>query len=318
MFRISPQQQATIDEFSALGASYFPKPILEKDLVISEILFGVSQVSVPDLAILFGGGTSLVKSRALMDRLSEDVDLKVSVTRDFHRSELRRKLRIVRHELSNSLVHLEFGVEYLGSHSEGQFSVFEVNYESVFPASPIRPRIHLDLWEQPLLLDPEHLKVKSILFSELKSEEPRRFEIPVVNLNETIAQKVIAFLRRLQQLDSNPKLVRHVYDIWRVQAIPLDMELMQRVFDYSLTEMVNRLRLFDSPFEACRFLRSRLDEMANHNRLADIFESQMLVVATRLIAPNEALWAFRQLAEKLISASAYTDGHRGQTGHNFR
>jgi predicted nucleotidyltransferase component of viral defense system len=249
MFRISPQQQATIDEFSALGASYFPKPILEKDLVISEILFGVSQVSVPDLAILFGGGTSLVKSRALMDRLSEDVDLKVSVTRDFHRSELRRKLRIVRHELSNSLVHLEFGVEYLGSHSEGQFSVFEVNYESVFPASPIRPRIHLDLWEQPLLLDPEHLKVKSILFSELKSEEPRRFEIPVVNLNETIAQKVIAFLRRLQQLDSNPKLVRHVYDIWRVQAIPLDMELMQRVFDYSLTEMVNRLRLFDSPFK---------------------------------------------------------------------
>lgn len=318
MFRISPQQQARIEEVSASGASYFPKQILEKDLVISEVLFGVAQVKVPDLAILFGGGTSLVKSRALMDRLSEDVDLKVSVTNELHRSELRRKLRLVRQELTHSLTQLGFGVEYLGSHSEGQFSVFELNYESVFPSSPIRPRIHLDLWEQPLLLAPENLEVKSILFSELESREPRRFEIPVVNLNETIAQKVIAFLRRLQGLDSNPKLVRHVYDIWRVQEIPLDIDQMQRVFDYSLTEMVNRLKLFDSPVEAWRFLQSRLDEMANFNGLADTFESQMLVVATRLIAPNEALRAFSKLAENLIWASAYRDEHRGQTSHNFR
>jgi predicted nucleotidyltransferase component of viral defense system len=318
MFRISPQLQASIEEFSASGATYFPKQILEKDLVISEILFGVSRVNTSDLTILFGGGTSLVKSRALMDRLSEDVDLKVSATIDFQRSELRRKLRDVRRDLSQSLVSLGLGVEYLGSHSEGQFSVFEVNYESVFSASPIRPRIHLDLWEQPLLLDPENLEVKSILFSELKSQEPRRFEMSVVNLNETIAQKVIAFLRRLHELDSNPKLIRHVYDVWRVQALPLDIELMQRVFDYSLTEMVSRLKLFDSPFEACKFLRSQLDQMANVNRLADIFESQMLVVATRLIEPQEALRVFRQLAEKLISTSTFTDGHRIQTSHNFR
>jgi predicted nucleotidyltransferase component of viral defense system len=102
LFLISDEQADLVSETVNQNRSVFREEILEKDLVISKVLELVSKLSTAPLQLAFGGGTSLVKARGLMDRLSEDVDIKVITPEELPQSTLRSAMRAIRSEFQKN------------------------------------------------------------------------------------------------------------------------------------------------------------------------------------------------------------------------
>ena len=66
-------------------------------------------------------------------------------------------------------------------------------------------------------------------------------------LEETVAQKIIALLSRVENIENQPKLVRHIYDIWRIREFGKNQNLMQTIFDFSIIELSQRSKGFCEP-----------------------------------------------------------------------
>ena len=106
---ISPEQKEYIDALIAESVSAPIAPaIYEKDLLVTEILNGVSGQSFVGAQLLFAGGTSLSKGFGLLERMSEDIDFKVLVDDPAISNAARRKL------LSNIKLSISQTLEDLG------------------------------------------------------------------------------------------------------------------------------------------------------------------------------------------------------------
>jgi len=103
MFLISDAQAALVSDVVSDNRSPFREDILEKDLVTSKVLELVATLNASPFQLAFGGGTSLVKARGLMDRLSEDVDLKVITPTGLSHSKRRSVMRQIRAEFQELL-----------------------------------------------------------------------------------------------------------------------------------------------------------------------------------------------------------------------
>ena len=66
--------------------------ILEKDLLITEVLGMFAAFDWGEIQAVFCGGTSLSKGHGVIQRMSEDIDFKLALPTSWSRSQARRKL----------------------------------------------------------------------------------------------------------------------------------------------------------------------------------------------------------------------------------
>lgn len=78
MKTISPDQARVIEESRAEGIVALRAAILEKDILVTEALRAIWEFDLPSVALTFSGGTCLAKAYGLLERMSEDIDLRVS------------------------------------------------------------------------------------------------------------------------------------------------------------------------------------------------------------------------------------------------
>lgn len=106
MKRISREQSELIDAAIAETAVDAITPgVLEKDIHVTDALAALARFSHPHVRLAFCGGTSLSKAYRLIERMSEDVDLKVLVD-DRHgmsKSALRTHLGKLRNKVAETL-----------------------------------------------------------------------------------------------------------------------------------------------------------------------------------------------------------------------
>jgi predicted nucleotidyltransferase component of viral defense system len=258
------------------------------------------------VGIVFGGGKSLVKARGFMDRLSEDVDLKAVTPIELGRHARRQLLRNFRNDLIADLAHAGLSVVNGKSFFEGRFREFTIPYESLFaPVSGIPASIKLDIWAQESLTDSVNLQIRSIAASALGYAEIYPSELPITAIEEMAAEKVIAILSRFDRIESQPKLIRHVYDLWRIKELAADMEIMQRVFDYSLLELPARSREFVDPFTAHSALSGNLVHLSESPIMKEAFAQQLTVLAIRPPRFSDVVEEFLKVANSLVSNSRY-------------
>jgi hypothetical protein len=75
---ISEEQKELIDAITAEGlAGNLSAFILEKDIHVTDALHALAKLQHRHIRFVFCGGTSLSKAHGLIERMSEDVDLKV-------------------------------------------------------------------------------------------------------------------------------------------------------------------------------------------------------------------------------------------------
>jgi hypothetical protein len=78
MKTITPEQVELIDAVLAEGdVGLLTASILEKDVHVTDALQALMGMQFPGIRLVFCGGTSLSKAYRLIERMSEDVDLKI-------------------------------------------------------------------------------------------------------------------------------------------------------------------------------------------------------------------------------------------------
>jgi hypothetical protein len=199
--------------------------LLEKDEHLTDALRALFGLKFEHATLVFCGGTSLSKAHQLIERMSEDADLKVVMADSavgWSKSRLRRYLGDeVRNRVLTVLSDMGFVEEPAGRCSLNDNRYFQSqwryagSYEGV---AALRPHLQIELVVRAPVLPIESAKIGA-LSDRLAGRTGSQTTVPVLAVAETMAEKVLSFLRRfaLRQLgDEQPTwdtaLVRHVYD----------------------------------------------------------------------------------------------------------
>lgn len=225
MRSLSSEQKDLIE---ALVAEYDPRypditpGLLEKDEHLTAALRTLFNLKLPGATLVFCGGTSLSKAYRLIDRMSEDADLKIvlsaeSVTNS--RNQQQKQLSKLKESVSSELTKEGFSVSHLLAQNENRYIRIDLEYARAYPAAAgLRPHLQIELTTKPIRLNAQTLTLNS-LTKQLLNREEGGFKVEVLSLPETLAEKVLSFLRRFAQHragslkhDWDNALVRHIYD----------------------------------------------------------------------------------------------------------
>jgi hypothetical protein len=253
MRTITADQRQAIEDLSAEGLLRgLPVQTAEKDIHITELLKALGELRIehdffsdlkrgekrrPDTGIrlVFAGGTCLSKAHGLINRMSEDIDIKVVLTppeKPFRggRND-RARLKALHEEIPKLLAQLDFplvqygeGVDNPRIRDSHRYYVIGAEYKSTYGQLPsLRPELKLELIQRAPLLPVQQLQFGYLheSLAGLKLSSPAA--IDCISVAETAAEKVLSLLRRCawnwdghQRGEMDSALVRHVYDVARI------------------------------------------------------------------------------------------------------
>ena len=188
---------------------------LEKDFHVGAALTALSKIKDPTFDLIFCGGTCLSKAYGLLDRLSEDVDIKV-VTKpgmDLTPGKLRSALSALKQKVVDALIAEGFDKEQfeetkdvdgkkvkvaINARDSNKYITFSVRYLSHFQqADDMRGRLLIELNHTSLSRPKISLTAES-LFERLRGANPKLpVKMDCVDLTEAAVEKLISFPRRL-------------------------------------------------------------------------------------------------------------------------
>jgi predicted nucleotidyltransferase component of viral defense system len=207
-----------------LGISEFA---LEKDFMVTDALAAIANINNPDFDLIFCGGTCLSKAYGLLERVSEDVDIKASPksTEALTSSKVKSSMSKLKADIELALNNAGFKSEFISRNAKDRnnFIEFDIEYSTHFEVSPgMRANLKLEVSYSPLRA-PKQDKAITLLFDSLAGMNTGpSFMVPCVDLSEALAEKLITFPRRLAlsitkddgRLDT--ALVRHLYDVYQI------------------------------------------------------------------------------------------------------
>ena len=200
--------------------------LLEKDEHLTDALRAVFALEFECVQLVFCGGTSLSKAHCLIERMSEDADIKVVLTeagRHLSRTKLRRYLGDeVRARVGRALSGIGL-VEELGKAvtlNEYRYQHSQWMYQRSYPETAgLRPNLQLELKLCAPALPVERTSLYA-LADRFAGQSGSPFEVSTISVAETQSEKVLSFLRRFaqhrsgqMQQDWDTALVRHIYDV---------------------------------------------------------------------------------------------------------
>ncbi|WP_260686006.1 nucleotidyl transferase AbiEii/AbiGii toxin family protein [Rhizobium leguminosarum] len=194
--------------------------MVEKDWFVVQALAAIHDVEVDGLTLAFGGGTALGRAYRLLERMSEDIDLRIIGEKSTSRSVLKR----LRSEVNDRLAAAGFAVDgHYEVKQNDKYVRYDLPYEPIARGEGVlRPEIKIELSSFPVAAAPETRSASSFV-AEAKKERPEAIDVKCVRLVETAADKFVALARRagfafsgLGELDHT--LVRHVYDLSRMDG----------------------------------------------------------------------------------------------------
>ena len=250
-----------------------PSPALvEKDWYVVQALAAIQEAKSDNLTLAFGGGTALGRAYGLLQRMSEDIDLRVIGDKAPPRPALKRLRRKVSDRLRERGFRVEAG--HLTVQHNDTYVRYDLPYDPIMRGERIlRPEIKIEISAFPTRRQLTQRPVTSFV-AEANKVGPEIPEIACVNLVEIAAEKFVALTRRsgaafagLKELDST--LPRHVYDLSRLDgqydaedAARLALETMRedattRGADfpaYQVDPLAETLRAVDTMTSHCDFM----------------------------------------------------------------
>ncbi len=259
-----PTLQDLLDVQAHFG---LPSPALvEKDFQVAKALAAIAGINTGRLRLVFSGGTALGRAHKLIQRMSEDIDLKITADSPPTRVELRQ----LRDVITSALLEAGFGFDpsnkyHRVSRNNSQYTLYRLPYQpTVEGQGALRPEIQIETALWPVRLPTVEKDVRSF-YAEAFQQPPEVAAIACVAISETAAEKFVALTRRVAAERATPSaprdntLVRHIYDLHAIQAhcdfdevaalIPIIMQAdaeaygNQRPLYRSAPEMETRLAL---------------------------------------------------------------------------
>lgn len=255
MRTITAEQKQEIEDLAAEGLIRgLPVQTAEKDIHITELLRALSELQVhhnhfsdldprkgeltrhdDGIQLIFAGGTCLSKAHGLINRMSEDIDIKVVLTPTVKPLKKgmgdRVRLKALHERIPKLLNDLGFSLLEYAEESNPhirdahRYYVVGAGYQTVYSELPsLRPELKLELIQRTPLLPLERREF-GYLHQALAGLSPTAsLAIDCISVAETAAEKVVSLLRRCAYKwdghqvigDIDPALVRHVYDVARI------------------------------------------------------------------------------------------------------
>jgi len=199
--------------------------LLEKDEHLTAALHAVFALEFEHASLVFCGGTSLAKAHGLIERMSEDADIKLVLSgqaESWPPSRLRRYLGDeVRARVTGALesMGLVEDVALRRSLNNNRYVHSQWAYARAYDGiAALRPHLQLELVVRSPVLTTE-TAVLGALTDRLAGRSGAVASVAVVAVAETLAEKVLSFLRRFalhrsgqMQQAWDTALVRHIYD----------------------------------------------------------------------------------------------------------
>ncbi|MGF6332062.1 putative nucleotidyltransferase component of viral defense system [Pseudomonas sp. BS3782 TE3695] len=355
MKTLSKQLRVNIEDASTAGIlKSMPAAVAEKDQHITDALHALSQIQVTHVAgqlnrkkgdprpatvnvatrMIFAGGTCLSKAYGLIERMSEDIDIKVELHAPPKGYAFpntlgdRGRLKTLHKEVEDALTGL--GFQYVVQEDKdnpirrdgSRYYCLLVSYEALFQdaAGTLRPQLKIELICRPPMLPSETQNLGYMLEKLSGSNDPFLFSMECITVAETLAEKVLSLLRRCawnwdgRQLgEFDTALVRHVYDVWRIATShPEALEPASRVFSSSVNKDVLEFGRQHPEFAADPFgvLRRTLEVAATHDGLKANFEQRLKPLLYAHEKPDyETCFAtFADVARHLLDHGAASGG----------
>lgn len=314
MKTITARERDLITSVIGEGLTALPPGIFEKDLLVTEVLHTVIATQSDDIRPVFCGGTCLSKAHGLIDRMSEDIDFKLVVPLDLSRSARSRLLSQFKKRLAIALEHAGFHVpaDEIMARDENSYVLLNLHYESRFPqVASLRPEIKLELNARPPVLPTVLLPIASMLAT-LIQQPASGLQVECVGVEETLAEKVLSFLRRTAQArtgrnraDYDDRLVRHLYDVRAIargrDRLLLPHEHFATLISEDAAQYRNQYPEFDQ--DPVGQMRQVLDELQNNESGFERDYRRFVdeLVFGEPVGFDEARSVFIELAERLIS-----------------
>lgn len=203
--------------------------LLEKDEHLTAALHTVFALEFEYVSLVFCGGNSLSKAYSLIERMSEDADIKVVLSEEastWPQNKLRRYLGDqVREQVTKALesIGLTEDLALRRSLNGNQYVRSQWAYARAYDGiASLRPNLQLELVVRTPTLPTTTVMIGSLV-DKLAGRTGISSSVRVIAVAETLAEKVLSFLRRFAQHRAgqmqqawDTALVRHIYDVHRI------------------------------------------------------------------------------------------------------
>lgn len=314
MKTITPSQRDLIDAIvSEYGGN---ASLLEKDIHVTDVLKALFELKFDKCRFVFCGGTSLSKAYGAIERMSEDVDLKVVMDRDHGLSNSARRnyLRDVQQQVRKVMAQLGFEEDESGKKvlNEYRYCASSWLYKSEYAASTaLRPHLSLEFTVRDPKFDTVSMPI-AYLIEKFSAPESPATSIECIAMEETVAEKVLSFLRRhsmhragAMKQEWDQALVRHIYDIHCIEmSAPAASEKAGEHFaalvEVDRAEFKGYQAFIDDP-KAC--LLRALAAAENEEQTVNEYGTRLLPLVYGSVKPDfaTAFASFKTVSQNLLN-----------------
>lgn len=298
--------------------------MLEKDLLVRDAVAVVCHAGrAAGAEIIFCGGTALSQAHEVIDRMSEDADFRIIVPPEITGQNAKRRfLSLVKAAIQKSLEDTGFPLDgEMKGRNGNEYIMGHFAYQSAFAASDeaLRPHIKLEITAFEPISTVEVKPLRTILDrigAPQKAPAPAPL-VPVVSIADTVADKIVGYLRRTAQDQAglgrgayDDRLVRHLYDVHAIQSrAPRDADL-SRVAPLLARTVARDQETYGNQFPAFRaepwlVLRETLEQVATDAATRDRYDQFCRSMIWGETPPfKEVATAFTAFARATISKAA--------------
>ncbi|MGI4814838.1 MAG: nucleotidyl transferase AbiEii/AbiGii toxin family protein [Janthinobacterium lividum] len=263
MKAIASRQKELIDSLIAADlVGDLSASALEKDIHVTDALHALSKLQHDRIAIVFCGGTSLSKAHGLIERMSEDVDLKLVLdpAHDFSGGQLRRHLGKLKRIVIDRMEALGFRTveQELIARNGNRYFASGWKYRTLYGAdNSLRAHLSLEFTLRTPYFVTHRMPI-GYLIDKLAGRGGNLVSMTCVAVEETLAEKILSFLRRHAEhrdgvrADWDIALVRHIYDTYCIvsanaQSAQRAALHFGRLVEYDIAEFSKHTAFRDNP-----------------------------------------------------------------------
>lgn len=252
-----------IEKARAANLIVLPPAMLEKDILVRDAVIAMCSVGREHGAVLiFAGGSSLSQAYNIVERMSEDIDFRIVLPSDAQsQNQKRNLLSAIKGDILKTMEEAGFPVDgELKARNGNAYIMGNFQYASAFQdVEALRPSIKVEVTAFEPVSHVEQRPLQTILERILNQQPISGISVPVVSIEDTLADKVVGYLRRTAAHRSgcgrggyDDRLVRHMYDTHKAIEQYAGDGLMDRVAPLFLVTVERDRRAYGNQFPAFR------------------------------------------------------------------
>lgn len=300
---------------------------LEKDFIVTDVLHAISKINNEKFNFVFCGGTCLSKAYGLLERISEDVDIKLVPKPGIvlNANQRRSAISKLKKDIVQALLNIGFEERDIQQKAlDGNSCVeFNAEYSTHFDVEPaMRAAMKLELNYTNLCL-PSVNKNIGFLFDELSGKKTEKLKMQCVDIREALTEKLVSFPRRLAmhltdvvRFKFDKALVRHLFDVHRI--VEGNPQMTQDVALKSLLLSAMDKDAKDFVHQYPKFLSNPIGEIQNamnianskpeYRKMYDEFV-RVMVYSTDIPSFDDAYSSFNTVLTALLPAANTNFNH---------